>query len=235
MLCLQSLVCCEADFLPFVFERFRQADSSKTRSNSGLGLGLSIVRYVVELHGGTVEAHSPGEGQGATFIVKLPLQNNPEESSTSNTGELVASTQQLVALNDEIPSLDGLRVLLVDDELYVRELFTTLLEVCGVEVTAVTSAREALTRLIENPGGYDLLLSDISMPEEDGYTLIRQVRTLSVESGGQIPAIAMTAHARDDERREALSAGFQVHLAKPVEPTQLLLIVASLTGRIRRN
>ncbi|PHJ56925.1 ATPase [Nostoc linckia z18] len=224
-----------ADFLPFVFDRFRQADSSKTRSNSGLGLGLSIVRHVVELHGGTVEAHSPGEGQGTTFIVKLPLQNNPEESSTSNTGELVTSTQQLAALDDEIPSLDGLRVLLVDDELYIRELFTTLLEVYGVEVTAVTSAREALTRLIENPGGYDLLLSDISMPEEDGYTLIRQVRTLSVESGGQIPAIAMTAHARDDERREALSAGFQVHLAKPVEPTQLLLIVASLTGRIRKS
>ncbi|MBD2677440.1 MULTISPECIES: chemotaxis protein CheB [Nostoc] len=225
----------KADFLPYVFDRFRQADSSKTRSNPGLGLGLSIVRHVVELHGGVVEAHSPGEGQGATFIVKLPLQSNLEESSVSNAPERVISTQQLALSGDDMPSLDGLRVLLVDDELHVRELFTTVLEISGVEVTAVASAREALSILMRNPGGYDLLLSDINMPEEDGYTLIHQVRALSVEQGGQIPALAITAHAKDEELTEALSRGFQAHLAKPVDQTQLLILIACLTGRIRRN
>ncbi|WP_445633210.1 protein-glutamate O-methyltransferase [Nostoc sp. DSM 114161] len=217
----------KADFLPYVFDRFRQADSSRTRTNPGLGLGLSIVRHVVDLHSGTVEAHSPGEGQGATFIVKLPLQSNPEESSASNATELVGSLE-LAASDNNMRSLDGVRVLVVDDELSVRELFTTLLEVCGAEVTAVASAREALSRLMTNPGGYDLLLSDISMPEEDGYTLIRQVRALSVELGGQIPAIAVTAHARDDELTVALSAGFQMHLTKPVEPDRLIFAVGSL-------
>ncbi|MBX9256886.1 PAS domain-containing protein [Desmonostoc muscorum CCALA 125] len=224
-----------ADFLPYVFERFHQADSSRTRTNPGLGIGLAIVRHVVELHGGTVAAYSQGEGQGATFIVKLPLQTHLEESSAPNATESVVSREQLAPSDDYMPSLDGLRVLLVDDEPSVRELFTTVLEVCGVEVTAVASAREALSTLMANPGGYDLLLSDISMPEEDGYTLIRQVRALSVESGGQIPAVALTAHARDDDRREALSAGFQMHLAKPVESVQLIFVVASLTGRIRRS
>ncbi|MFN6515830.1 MAG: chemotaxis protein CheB [Nostoc sp. CreGUA01] len=221
------------DFLPYVFDRFSQADSSKTRTNQGLGLGLSIVRHVVELHGGTVEAHSPGEGQGATFIIKLPL-HNLEGSSGRNATQTVVLQDQLPPSAANMPSLDGVRLLLVDDELYVRNLFVTVLEVYGVEVTAVASARQALSTLIANPGGYDILLSDISMPEEDGYTLIRQVRALSVESGGQIPAVAITAHATDEEHREALSAGFQVHLAKPVEPTQLLLVVASLTGRITK-
>ncbi|MDZ8029474.1 MAG: chemotaxis protein CheB [Nostoc sp. DedQUE11] len=224
-----------ADFLPYVFDRFRQADSSKTRSNPGLGLGLFIVRHLVELHSGTVEAYSPGEGQGATFIVKLPMPTNLEESSMTNPTDSAISVNQLAVSDNNIPSLDGVRVLLVDDEVGVRELFTTVLEVCGVEVTAVASAKEALSRLMTNPGGYDLLLSDISMPEEDGYTLIRQVRQLSVESGGQIPAVAMTAHVKDEEHREAVNAGFQVRLAKPVEPTRLLFVVASLTGRIRKN
>jgi len=223
----------KADFLPYVFDRFRQADSGRTRSNVGLGLGLWIVRHLVELHGGTVEAHSPGEGQGATFIVKLPLSANPEETVPNSTESLLLT--QSVSSGDDMPLLDGVRVLMVDDELYVRELFTTVLEVCGVEVTAVASARQALSTLIANPGGYDVLLSDISMPEEDGYTLIRQVRALSVEQGGQIPAVAITAHARDDEPREALSAGFQMHLAKPVNPERLIFVVASLTGRIRRS
>ncbi|MBD2415762.1 ATPase [Nostoc calcicola FACHB-389] len=224
-----------ADFLPYVFDRFRQADSSRIRSNPGLGIGLAIVRHVVELHDGTVAAYSQGEGQGATFIVKLPLQTNLEEGSAPNPTNVAVVIDQLAPSDDNVLSLDGVRVLLVDDEVYVRELFTTVLEVYGVEVTAVASAREALSTLMANPGGYDLLLSDISMPEEDGYTLIRQVRALSVESGGQIPAVALTAHARDDERREALNAGFQLHLAKPVEPTRLIFVVASLTGRIRRS
>ncbi len=222
-----------ADFLPSIFDRFTQADTSRTRSNPGLGLGLSIVRHVVELHGGAVAAHSQGEGQGATFIIKLPL-HNLEGSSGPNATQAIVLANQLPSSATNIPSLDGVRLLLVDDELYVRDLFVTVLEVYGVKVTPVASAKQALSRLIANPGGYDILLSDISMPEEDGYTLIRQVRALSVESGGQIPAVAMTAHARDEEHREALSAGFQVHLAKPVEPTQLLLVVASLTGRITK-
>ncbi|MDZ8239460.1 MAG: chemotaxis protein CheB [Nostoc sp. ChiQUE01a] len=225
----------KADFLPYVFDRFRQADSSRTRTNRGLGLGLSIVRHLVELHGGTVEVHSQGEGQGATFIVKLPLQSNLEESSTSNATQPVVPTEQLALSDANMLSLGGVRVLVVDDDLHVRELLTTLLEVCGVEVTAVASAREALSRLMTNPGGYDLLLSDIGMPEEDGYTLIRQVRALSVEQGGQIPAVAMTAYARAHDPREALSAGFQVYLAKPVDPERLIFVVASLTGRIRKN
>ncbi|MFN6539721.1 MAG: chemotaxis protein CheB [Nostoc sp. EkiNYC01] len=224
-----------ADFLPYVFDRFRQADSSITRSNTGLGIGLAIVRHLVELHGGTVEAYSQGEGQGATFIVKLPLRTNLEESSAPNPTNVAVVVDQLAPSDDNVLSLDGVRVLLVDDELYVRNLFTTVLEVYGVEVTAVASAREALSTLMANPGAYDLILSDISMPEEDGYTLIRQVRALSVELGGQIPAVALTAHARDDERRKALNAGFQLHLAKPVEPTRLIFVVASLTGRIRRS
>jgi two-component system, chemotaxis family, CheB/CheR fusion protein len=223
-----------ADFLPYIFNRFRQADSSKTRLNPGLGLGLSIVHSFVELHGGTVAADSQGEGQGTTFTVKLPLQTSLETCALFIT-EPVISADLLTMLNDNARSLEGLRVLLVDDELYVRELFITLLEVYGIKVTAVASAREALSKLMGNPTGYDILVSDISMPEEDGYRLIRQVRALSAESGGQIPAVALTAHARDDERRESLEAGFQVHLAKPVEPTRLLFVIGSLTGRIIRN
>ncbi|MDF5706715.1 MAG: chemotaxis protein CheB [Nostoc sp. S4] len=222
-----------ADFLPYIFDRFRQADSGRTRSNTGLGLGLTIVRHLVELHSGTVEAHSPGEGQGATLIVKLPLPTNVEESNTPNTTEL-SDLRQLVP-SQEMRSLDGVRVLVVDDELYVREFLITLLELYGVEVTPVASASQALSTLMANPGGYDVLISDIMMPDEDGYTLIRQVRALSVEQGGQIPAIAITALAGDNERIEALSAGYQVHLPKPVEPSRLIFVVASLTGRISRS
>jgi two-component system, chemotaxis family, CheB/CheR fusion protein len=224
-----------ADFLPYIFDRFRQADSSKTRTNPGLGLGLSIVDSLVELQGGTVAANSQGDGRGTTFTVRFPLQTNLKETCAPFITEPVASADLLTMLNDNARSLQGLGVLLVDDELYVRELFITLLEVYGIKVTAVASAREALSKLMVNPRRYDILVSDISMPNEDGYTLIRQVRALSAELGGQIPAVALTAHARDDERRESLEAGFQVHLAKPVEPTRLLFVIASLTGRIIPN
>ncbi|MEH2068436.1 MAG: chemotaxis protein CheB [Nostoc sp.] len=223
-----------ADFLPYVFERFRQADSGRTRSNTGLGLGLTIVRHLVELHGGTVEAHSPGQGQGATFIVKFPLPANLEESTVPNAIQ-PSGLRHLAPSDDNMRSLNGIRVLVVDDELHVREFAITLLELYGVEVTAVASASQALSTLMANPGGYDVLLSDITMPDEDGYTLIRRVRAMSIEEGGQIPAVALTAHAGDNEGAEALSAGFQVHLPKPVEPSRLVLVVASLTGQIRRS
>ncbi|PSB36642.1 hypothetical protein C7B67_29875 [filamentous cyanobacterium Phorm 6] len=219
------------DFLPHVFERFRQADSSYSRKDSGLGLGLSIVSHLVELHGGTVDADSSGEGQGATFTVRLPLRTDIEESSTQSVLESVDFANE-PAVPADIPSLAGVRVLVVDDELDMRQLFITMLDQYGVEACAAASATEALSILRANPEKYDVLLSDIGMPEENGYSLIRQIRTLSAEAGGQIPAAALTAYARDDDRREAIAAGFQIHVAKPVLPAQLASIVAALAGRV---
>jgi two-component system, chemotaxis family, CheB/CheR fusion protein len=226
-----------ADFLPYVFERFRQADGSKTRSNPGLGLGLSIVRHLIELHGGTITASSPGEGQGATFTVRLPLQATQEEISAPIAQEPLVladdvETWENNISTDNIPSLTGVRVLFVDDEIDIRLLFKIVLEDSGAAVTEVASAREALAKLTENPGGYDVLLSDIGLPQEDGYALIRQVRQLSDEGGGKIPAAALTAYAGQAEHEKAIAEGFQMHLAKPIEPPQLLFVVATLAGRI---
>ena len=220
-----------ADFLPYVFDRFRQADSSYSRRDAGLGLGLSIVRHLIELHGGTVEASSSGEGQGSTFTVRLPLPKDIEESSTQRLLEAVDSPKEPPEPVD-IPSLAGIKVLVVDDELDIRLLFTTMLEQYGVEVHVATSTTEALDLLRANPEQYDVLLSDIGMPEQDGYSLIRQIRALDAEAGGQIPAAALTAYARDDDLRRAIVAGFQMHVAKPVLSAQLARIVAALTGRI---
>jgi hypothetical protein len=187
----------EPDFLPHVFERFRQADASTTRHYRGLGLGLSIVKHLVELHGGSVRVSSPGKGRGSTFILKLPLAPI---------------------------------VLVVDDDSDARGVLARILRDARASVITAASAAEALEILREaNPA---LLISDIGMPGEDGYDLIRKVRALPTVNCGRVPAVALTAFARSEDRQRALLAGYQLHVAKPVEPSGLLTVCASLVGRI---
>ncbi len=221
----------DSDFLPCVFDRFRQADISKTRSSFGLGLGLSIVRSLVELHGGTVMVTSPGKDQGTTFTVRLPLRANLQEKVPLSA--LQINECETTTLNEDLPSLVGVRVLVVDDEADVRYLLMTVLEHYGVTVTVVSSAQEAIATLTTNPKDYDVLLSDIGMPGEDGYTLIRQIRTMSAEAGGQIPAAALTGFGHKVDHDTAIAAGFQWHLAKPVKQDQLLSVMAALAGRTK--
>lgn len=218
-----------ADLLPYIFDRFRQGDSTTTKSEAGLGLGLSIVRHLVELHGGTVQAESPGERQGATFTVWLPLQTPSQAATPSSSAppEWTASTNN-VQNNTSQPVLDGLCILTVDDEQDTSILCKMVLEMYGAEVRNTYSAKEALAALSENPDRYDVLICDIGMPECDGYWLIREIRSLSAEAGGQIPAVALTAYASEIERERAIASGFQLHVPKPVEPFQLALLVANL-------
>jgi PAS domain S-box-containing protein len=215
------------DFLPYVFDRFRQADGSSTRLHGGLGLGLAIVRHLVELHGGTVRAHSLGEGQGATFNVQLPLAQLRNANFGLRIEEEHSSDFQSAIRNPQSAILRGLRVLVVDDEEDARYLIKTVLESQGAEVVAVRSAREALDALErEMP---DVLISDIGMPDEDGFALIRQVRARTEAEGGGIPAAAVSAYVGEDNRRQALAAGFQLHVAKPVDPEELIAVVQQLT------
>ena len=215
------------EYLPFIFDRFLQADSSSsTRRSTGLGLGLSLVRHLVELHGGTVFAKSPGEGLGATFTINLPMRAVLPQASEGEP-PVFGGVGVLGA-----PSLDGVWVLVVDDETDARELVATLLQQCGAKVTPVGSADDALNVVMLGESGRrpDVVVSDVSMPEVDGYELMRRVRELPPESGGRIPAVALTAYGRSIDRIRALSAGFQMHMPKPVEPAELATVVASLTG-----
>jgi CheY-like chemotaxis protein len=213
------------DFLPRVFEPFQQADGTEKRQFGGLGLGLSIVRSLVELHGGTVSAQSPGQGQGATFTVSLPLKVPQKEIAVESEGE--AAPPQ--AFMQRLPSLHGVKVLVVDDEPSAREVITAALRHCGAQVTAATSAAEAIESLKQFPP--DVLVSDIGMPYEDGYELIAKIRSLGPEQGGTTPAVALTAYARTEDRLRALAAGFQTHVPKPVEPAELALVITSLLER----
>ncbi|HEY7497897.1 MAG TPA: response regulator [Vicinamibacterales bacterium] len=207
----------EPQFLPHVFDRFRQQDPASTRKHGGLGLGLSIVRHLVELHGGTISAHSEGAERGATFVVKVPLvvaADQPESVKHQPVQELA--------------SLDGIRVLVVDNEPDARGLIGAILESCGAEVVTAASAEEALAEIQRRRP--DVLLSDIAMPDEDGYSLIRKVRRLAGNEP-PLPAAALTAYATARDRAQALLAGYQTHLAKPIEPAELTAVVASLAGR----
>jgi signal transduction histidine kinase len=198
-------------FLPYVFDRFRQADSSFARKHGGLGLGLAIVRHLVEIHGGTVHADSPGEGKGSIFAATFPLLESSVPSGARGDAHGPLSDGKL----------EGLRVLIVDDEADARELLSAMLEQRGAQVTAVASAAEAIDCLGRNGLLPDVLVSDLGMPNEDGFDLISKVRTLDPERGGRIPAIALTAYARPEDRARALAAGYEMHMPKPVEPGQL--------------
>ena len=209
-----------AEFLPQVFDRFRQADSSTTRNYGGLGLGLAIVRHLVELHGGTVHAESPGKGLGATFSASFPLlADQPQPNGGQNGSRLIQSST----------ALDGLRILVVDDEADARQIISTVIKRTGAEVKTCESASEALQLLQQwHP---DVLMSDIAMPDEDGYSFINKVRSLPVDQGGHTPAAAFTAYAREEDRKRALDAGFQMHIAKPVSSNKLVAMIARLAGR----
>ena len=210
------------DLLPNVFERFRQADSSSTRRHSGLGLGLSIARHIVELHGGTISAESAGLGLGATFCVELPLSaDSPDAAGGSPT----ATSRTTPALGGAAPLL-GLRVLLVDDTEDSLEVLSAVLGALGCAVVPVRSCREALDAMSDAVP--DVLITDLAMPDDDGFTLVRLVRERSVADGGAIPVVAVSAYAREEDRDRALSAGFQAHLAKPVNVSRLLQALAHL-------
>ncbi len=211
-----------ADFLPYIFDRFSQADSTSTRSHKGLGLGLAIARHLVELHGGTIQAESLGVGHGATFTVKLPINEQRSHS--------LELTDHKERNSSDSCLLDGLRVLIVDDEADTREVLSTLLRERGAKVTSVSSVDAALEVIAQFKP--DVLVSDIGMPDQDGYVLIQRVKEMEADIGIRIPAIALTAYARVEDHQKALLAGFQLHMTKPVKSDELIACVASLAEQI---
>lgn len=216
------------EFLPYVFERFRQAESAAALRQKGLGLGLAIVKHLVELHGGSISVESAGEGLGTTFTLCLPVAAVTARSTQADHAH--PRLGGAIRLGpDDLPDLGGRRILVVDDEPDARDMLAVVLSGCGAEVRSVGSAHEAVAELPAwRP---DLLISDIGMPGEDGYELIRRVRALEREAGGRIPAVALTAFARVEDRLRVLASGYQMHVAKPVEPAELVMVVASLVGR----
>ncbi|MBV9912208.1 MAG: response regulator [Sinobacteraceae bacterium] len=208
----------KAEFLPLVFDRFRQEDGSISRRHGGLGLGLAIVRHLVELHAGSVEAHSAGEGKGARFVVRLPARPAGARTADEITATPVTSSM-----------LNGIRVLVVDDDASARELVVNMLQGYGAEATTAADGQSALARLFEERP--HVLIADLGMPGMDGYALIEQVRALDPDLGGHTPAIAVTGYASTLDRLRALQAGYQNHVAKPVEAEELAIVIASLTGR----
>jgi CheY-like chemotaxis protein len=212
------------DFMPYVFDRFRQSDASSARRYGGLGLGLALVKYLVELHGGTIEAASAGEDRGSTFKVTLPVRavatpiGEPEGAPVT-----VKSSRELA----------GVRALVVDDEDDARELLKAALGHYGADVVAVSSAVEAYAMITEAPPRErpDIMVADIGMPDEDGYSLIRRVREWERAGNVYIPAVALTAYGRAEDRMRALKAGFQMHVAKPVDPDELVIVITSLVNR----
>ncbi|HET9132345.1 MAG TPA: ATP-binding protein, partial [Terriglobia bacterium] len=221
------------DVLQNVFDRFWQADPSITRRHGGLGIGLSIVKQLVELQGGTVSAKSPGIGRGSTFIVTLPVIETANLHDEAGSRSFVPEVDLVRDGAFENIDLNGVRILVVDDDPDACLLLQRILESCHAEVKTAASmfdALEAIGRQLPH-----VLLSDLGMPDKDGFDLIRAVRAMSAEKGSEIPAVAISAFARSEDRRRAMIAGYQTHLAKPIEPSELITIVASLTGRIGRK
>jgi PAS domain S-box-containing protein len=218
------------DFLPHVFDLFRQADSSSARRQGGLGLGLALARRLVEMHGGLIKADSLGEGQGATFTISLPAR-----AGNRTTTEMKALELKKTLSASGKPNLDGLRILVVDDEADARDLLAIRLQQYGAEVITASSVDAAMDVLSQDGTRPDLIVSDIAMPGEDGYSLMRRVRALNPEQGGRIPAIAVTAYSRTKDRVQALAAGFQMHVPKPVNASELAHAITSIIGRFNYN